>query len=388
MDSENDILNTRKIKNKAGLHLFNLVGFEVRLDPSWFILALLVCWTLAAGYFPFYFPKLTTFTYWLMAIAGAIGLFLSIVLHELCHSLVGRYYGIPIGGITLFIFGGIAHMNDMPPNPKSEFFMAIAGPLFSIAFAFILFYLFHMGIYLHWQTAITGVIQYLAMINLVVGIFNLLPGFPLDGGRVFRSLLWWWKDDVKWATDIACKGGKFFGYLLMGFGIAQFILGALIAGIWMFVLGFFIERISKMSYKELLIRQIFADESIRKYVKTDVVAVKPDMSLDELSEHYFYRYYHSFYPVVDKEKLVGCISLNDIKKHDKQTWSSLTVRDVMQDCSSSAVIDVETAAMKVLQKMSTENTRRILVTDNGKLYGMITLEDMTDIISLRTSLEE
>lgn len=376
------------MNQKAGLHLFNLVGFEVRLDLSWFVLAFLVCWTLAVGYFPFYFPELSTAAYWMMGIAGAIGLFLSIVLHELCHSLVGRYYGIPIGGITLFIFGGIAHMNDMPPTPKSEFFMAIVGPLFSIALAFALFSLLHLSTYFNWQSPIIGVIQYLAVINLVVGIFNLLPAFPLDGGRVFRSLLWWWKDDVKWATAIACTGGKVFGFLLMGFGVVQFLLGALIAGLWMFVLGFFIERISKMSYKELLIRQMFRDEPVKKYAKKNLVTARPDMSIADLMEHFFYRYYHTFYPVVESGRLLGCISLENIKGTDRAQWSSLQVRQLMQDCVDDRTVDAETKITKVLQTMSSQSIPRMLVTEHGKLYGMITLKDMMDVISLHIALEE
>lgn len=374
-------------KKQSGVHLFNLVGFEVRLDFSWFFLAILVAWTLAAGYFPMNYPELSVSTYWIMGLLGTIGLFFSIILHELCHSLVGRYYGIPIEGITLFIFGGIANMSDMPPHPKAEFFMAIVGPLFSLALAMFLYVIYAFGIANDWQIAIIGVIGYLSIINFVVGIFNLLPGFPLDGGRVFRSILWWWKNDIKWATDIACRGGSTLGVALIIFGIFQFFLGALIAGLWMFILGFFIERISKMSYENLLIRQLFRDEPVRKYAKTNPVTVTSDLTISEVMERFFYHYYHKLYPVVDDDKLLGCITLNDIKQIGKDRWQDTKVRDVMERCSADIVVDADTKVTKVLQGMNSDSSRRIVV-DNGELYGIITLKDLMDVISVRISLEE
>ncbi|KGP63939.1 hypothetical protein EP47_08510 [Legionella norrlandica] len=381
-------MNRVKINNQSGLHLFNLVGFEVRLDWSWFFLAVLVTWTLAVGYFPFRFPNLSQSTYWIMGVAGTIGLFFSIVLHELCHSLVGRFYGIPIAGITLFIFGGIAKMRDMPPNPKSEFFMAIVGPLFSIGLAYTLFLVLQVALSFKWQIPIVGVIVYLSMINLMLGIFNLLPGFPLDGGRVFRAILWWWKDDLKWATKIACRGGVVLGLSMIILGIMQFLLGAVIAGLWLFVLGFFIERMSKVSYEQVLIRDIFRNEPIKKYAKQNPISVKSNLTIDELMTKYFYLYYHKLYPVVDKEELVGCIFLNDIKPIAKEKWSSLRVRDLMRECSSDVFIDGNMKVIEVLQIMNTQNITRMIITDKQSLYGIITLKDLLDVISLRMAFEE
>lgn len=381
-------MSREKTNNQFGLYLFKLAGFEVRLDWSWFFLAALVSWTLAIGYFPFRFPNLSQSTYWLMGVSGTVGLFFSIILHELCHSLVGRFYGIPIAGITLFIFGGIAKMRDMPPNPKSEFFMAIVGPLCSIALAFILFLVLRLAIFYQWQIPVVGVVAYLSMINLMLGVFNLLPGFPLDGGRVFRAILWWWKDDLKWATKIACRGGILLGLTMIIFGIMQVFLGALIAGLWLFVLGFFIERMSKSSYEQMLIRQIFSDEPIKKYAKQNPVTVESNLTIDELMANYFYNYYHKLYPVVDKGKLIGCITLNEIKSITKENWSSRTVHDLMRECSSDLVVDGNTKVTQVLQIMNTQNISRMIITDKQSLYGIITLKDLLDVISMRTAFEE
>jgi len=378
-----------QMKNKSsGIHLFNLAGFEVRLDFSWFFLAILICWTLAVGYFPYYVKNLSVSSYWMMGAAGALGLFFSIILHELCHSLVGRNYGIPIGGITLFIFGGIAHMKDMPPSPKSEFLMAVVGPLFSIALATALLFALHIGHQLLWPEPLLAVIQYLSTINFVLGIFNMLPGFPLDGGRVFRSLLWWWKGDLKWATDIACKGGITLGYALIIFGIFQFLLGALIAGLWLFVLGFFIERISKMSYENVVIREMFQDEPIKKYTKTNPVTVSPSISLQELLENYFYKYYFKLYPVVENHQLKGCISLKEVKQIEKERWTSLKVKDVMHECSPEIMAEADSKVTKVLETMRMNRISRMIITENGELYGVISLKDLLDVISMRTTFEE
>ncbi|MBA2655322.1 MAG: site-2 protease family protein [Gammaproteobacteria bacterium] len=374
--------------NKSGLHLFNLFGFEVRLDWSWFFLAILIVWTLAVGYFPMHFPNLGSNTYWIMGVVGAVGLFLSIILHELFHSLIGRYYGVPFGGITLFIFGGIAEMRDAPPSPKAELLISLAGPLLSIGLGFIFYFLFQIGTQAKWPISVNGVIRYLSVINFVLGIFNLLPGFPLDGGRILRSILWWWKGNLKWATQVACRAGVGLGFGMIFFGIFQFVLGAFISGIWAFLLGFFLQHISKMSYQDLLIRDIFQNERIKKYAKTHPITVQPDITLQDLVDNYFYKHYHKLYPVVENKKLVGCISFNEIKQIEKEQWPILKVRQVMRQCTPEIAIDVDTEVSKVLQMMTSQKISRVIVTDQGKLYGIITLKDMMDIISMKLSLEE
>ncbi|VVC75548.1 Putative zinc metalloprotease Rip3 [Aquicella siphonis] len=372
--------------HRTGLHLFKLAGFEVKLDWSWLFLAILITWSLSAGYFPSSFPGLAPHTYWIMGIIGALGLFLSIILHELCHSLVGRHYGIPIEGITLFIFGGVAEMREMPPNPKAEFLMAAAGPLFSLVTGILLYYLFQFGAASNWPITMTGILRYLSLINIAVGIFNLLPGFPLDGGRILRSLLWWWKNDLKRATAIACQSGAALGFGMILFGILLLIQGIYISGLWMFLLGFFLQHISKMSYQDLLIREVFSGDPVRKYAKTRLVIVPPDITIQELVDHYFYRYYHKLYPVVENDELEGYISFNEIREIEKSEWTRLKVRQVMRKCGPDRVIDADTEVSKALQIITAQNQGRLIVTEHGKLYGIITLKDLLDIMTIRTGL--
>jgi Zn-dependent protease len=201
------------------IDLLRIFGFEIRIDPSWVIIAILIAWSLSAGLFPFRYEGLSTGTYWIMGIVGAIGLFFSIIVHEMSHSLVARRFGISIQGITLFIFGGVAEMKEEPRDPKAEFMMAVAGPVSSILLAAIFYGMSQIGKGAGLPEAVYGVILYLAWINGVLAAFNLIPAFPLDGGRVLRSILWGWKGNLRWATRISAAIGSGFGLLLVFLGV-------------------------------------------------------------------------------------------------------------------------------------------------------------------------
>ena len=206
--------------------LFKLFGFEVRVDASWLFLALLITWTLATGYFPYQQPHLRTADYWWMGIASALGLFVSIVLHECSHSVVARRFGLPMKGITLFIFGGVAEMGEEPPNAKTEFLMAIAGPITSIVLGGIFYVVYQIGKTV-WPVPVTAVIAYLAGINWLLAAFNLIPAFPLDGGRVLRSALWYWRGNLGSATKVASQAGSAFGIILIVLGGVAVVGGQL-----------------------------------------------------------------------------------------------------------------------------------------------------------------
>lgn len=372
---------------KSGLSLFKLFGFEVKLDWSWFFLAILLAWSLAVGYFPLHYTGLSKSTYWIMGIVGTLGLFLSIILHELSHSLVGRHYGIPISSITLFIFGGIAEMNKDPSSPKAEFYMSVVGPLVSLILAIFCLFLFKITSAAGWPVYVTGVISYLYIVNFVVGIFNLLPGFPLDGGRILRSILWWLTKDLKWATRVASQGGIFFGYLMIFYGVFLFIQGALISGLWGFLLGFFLQHISKVSYEQLLIKEIFGSEHIKKYAKKGSITVPSHITVQELIDNYFYKYYYKFYPVIKDNNLVGYISFDEIQDVAKEQWPALAVEKIMRQCTTENTVDIDTEMTQILEMMTTQRISRLMVTEHGALYGIITLKDVMDVLYIRKNLE-
>lgn len=367
--------------------LVKLFGFEVKIDLSWLILGLLITWTLASGLFPNSYKGLPAATYWMMGIAGAVGLLVSIVFHELWHSLVARRFGLPMKGITLFIFGGVAEMTEEPPHPRAEFFMAVAGPLSSIFFGLVLLGLGYLGGSGGWPRPVIGVINYLGFLNLVLAGFNLLPAFPLDGGRVLRAVLWGWKDNIRWATRIASRIGSAFGLVLIVVGVVEFVVGNVIGGVWMFLIGMFMRGASQSAYKQLLIRRALEGERVRKFMKEDPVTVSPKISLQELVEDYIFKHHFKMYPVVEEGRLLGCVTLNQVKEVPKEEWASRRVGDLVLRCTKENTISPDEDAMKALALMSRMNASRLMVVEGGKLVGMIALKDMMKLLSLKLDLE-
>jgi Zn-dependent protease/CBS domain-containing protein len=370
------------------IKLFKLMGFEVKIDLSWLILAVLIAWSLASGLFPAYYKDFSTATYWWMGIAGAAGLFLSIVFHELSHSLVARNYGIPMRGITLFIFGGVAEMNKEPQDAKSELLMAIAGPIASIIAGGIFYGIHLLGQNLFTSKPVHGVLIYLGLINLLLAGFNLIPAFPLDGGRVLRSALWAWKKNLKWATRIASQIGSGFGIFLILLGVFSFINGNIIGGVWWFLIGLFLRAASQQSYQQLLFRKSLEGEPISRFMKRDPVTVSADATLKELLEDYFYRYHFKIYPVVDQNKLTGCIHIKQIKDVPEGERSKKTVGEFAESCNSHNTINQDVDAVQALTKMRQSGNSRLMVTDNGKLKGIVALKDMLEFLSTKVDLED
>jgi Zn-dependent protease/predicted transcriptional regulator len=367
--------------------LFRLFGFQVKMDFSWLILALLIVWSLAKGLFPQFYQGFSEATYWIMGIAGAIGLLFSIVFHELWHSLIARKFGLPMKGITLFIFGGVAEMSEQPPSPKAEFFMAIAGPLSSIVLGIGLFLVSFAGNGLGMSKTLKGVIEYLAWINLILAGFNLIPAFPLDGGRVLRSVLWGWKENINWATNISSKIGSAFGFGLILFGVIEVIAGNFIGGAWMFLIGLFIRSSSQMSYKQMVLRNSLHGETVRKYMVPNPVVVSPDINLEGLIEDYIYRYHYKMYPVVEEGKLIGCVELKSVKDIPKEDRALKKVRDIMEVCSDSNTIGPEENAEKVLSLMQKKNRSRLMVVEKNRLIGVISIKDLMDFLSIKIDLD-
>ena len=227
--------------------LFKLSGFKVQIDASWVIIALLVTWSLATGYFPGSYEDLTASNYWLMGLIGATGLFASIVFHEFWHSVVARRYGLPMKGITLFIFGGIAELSKQPDRPKTEFLMAVAGPVASLFLGLGFYGLQQFIVSQNGSVVLVGIFGYLAFMNWLLAGFNMLPAFPLDGGRILRSLLWAIRDDLVWATDIVCRLGSWFGIALVILGVIGLLQGYSINGIWYILIGMFLHGAARAS---------------------------------------------------------------------------------------------------------------------------------------------
>ena len=367
--------------------LFSLFGFKVGIDVTWFILAVLITWSLAEGAFPHYFPGLSDAAYWWMGVAGALGLFLSIVFHEFCHSIVARQFDLPMKGITLFVFGGVAEMNKEPENAKSEFFMAIVGPVSSVILAGIFFLVYTAGKNINWPEPVNGVLVYLGWLNIILAGFNMIPAFPLDGGRVLRSILWAIKGNLRWATHISSALGTGFGLLLMILGIINFIGGNFIGGLWYFLIGMFIKSASQMSYRQMLVRNTLTGEPISRFMVSDVITVPPSITISDLIENYFYKYHHKMFPVSENGTLRGCVTTKQVKNLPKEKWAASTVSDIAQPCSEENSISPSADAMKALALMNGTGNSRLMVIEENKLMGIISLKDMLKFMTLKLDLE-
>jgi len=370
------------------IKLFKLFGFEVRIDLSWIIIAILIAWSLSIGFFPFHFKNLSVQAYWSMGIVGALGLFLSVVFHELCHSLVARRYGIPIKGITLFIFGGVAEMDEEPRSPQAEFMMAIVGPLSSILIALVAYGVYAVGKAGGWAVPVVGVIEYLSMINGLLAAFNLVPAFPLDGGRVLRSVLWGLKGNIRWATQVSSWIGEAFGILLVALGVVGFVRGNFVGGMWWFLIGLFLHNAAKMSYRQLMVRRALEGEPIGRFMEPNPVTVPPSISVEQLVEDYIYKYHFKMFPVVDSERLIGCVTTRQVREIPREEWSQRTVGGLAAECSMDNTIEPNADATKALSVMSRTGASRLMVTEKGRLLGMITLKDLMKFLALKVELED
>jgi Zn-dependent protease len=370
------------------LTLFRILGFEVKVDWSWLILGALIVWSLSTGLFPAWFEGLAPSQYWLMGVAGAVGLFVSIVFHEFWHSYIARRFGLDMKGITLFLFGGVAEMGDEPPSPKAEFFLAIAGPVSSVVLGGALlganFLLRGAGP----ATPATGILSYLGFLNLVLAGFNLLPAFPLDGGRVLRAILWGLWDDLRRATRVASSIGAILGAGLMVLGALQFFLGRSGGGLWTLVIGLFVRGAARSSYQQLLLRRALEGVPVRKFMVADAVTVGPRTTVEALVEDYIYKYHFKMFPVVEDERLVGCVTLDQVKGLPREDWPARRVAELARSCSAENTIGPDEDVLKALALMQKTRRSRLLVAEEGRLVGVIALKDIMGYISLKLDLEE
>jgi len=367
--------------------LFKLLGITVSVDASWGIILFLVVWSLSKGLFPYYFPDLSIQTYWLMGVAGAMGLFISIIIHEFSHSLIARKYGLEIKGITLFIFGGVAEMKDEPNNPKTEFFMAIAGPIASLILSILFGALYQIANIMELPVPLIGILGYLSAINMLLAVFNMLPAFPTDGGRILRSLLWWIKGDIHWATQVASRISLVFAIVIIFTGFMNMLGGNPLGGLWWILIGSFLFSAANTSYQRLLIKESFEGKTVRHFMNQAPVTVPYHITLQEFVDKYLYHYHYKMFPVVKDDKILGLITIQMLKSYPHEEWKHLLVDKVMQLKNSDNSIASSTPINDALNKMSETGLSRLLVVEHKKIVGIITLKDLLEYLALKMELE-
>lgn len=369
-------------------------GIPIHVHASWLFVFFFVTWSLATGYLPDMLPGLSEPRYWGMGGVAALLLFASVLLHELGHSLVALRYRIPIGQITLFIFGGVAQMRKEPPHPRAEFLIAIAGPIVSFLLAGLciglvaLLELLPVGTSVQGLTAL-GVL--LGMVNTQLGLFNLLPGFPLDGGRALRAGLWAWSKDFYRATSQAAMVGLLFGigfclfgaFLLVG-ALSGTVSGALASsGGWIVLIGAFLFSAARGSRKQAVIRASLAAVSVRELMVNNVVALSPDMTLEEAVNQYFLPYGYGGFPVVQGGRLVGIAAVRDVQTVNTSLWAFRRVADVMRASHDEMVVSPDATAIQALEKMMSSGAERLIVVQDGELLGLLTRASIGNFIEQR-----
>lgn len=368
------------------IHLFTVYGFKIRLDASWFILAVLVTWSLATGFFPVVVPNLSPTAYWLLGAGGALGLFTSIVVHELSHAVVARRNQIPMRGITLFIFGGVAEMDAEPPSAGAEFRMAAAGPLASFAIGAVLFL---TQTVVRLPVPVAALVGYLGTINVVLAIFNLVPAFPLDGGRILRAALWHRWRNLRRATRVASTVGNTFGLLLIVGGIYLVVArGEFIGGMWLALIGMFVRNAATASYQRVLLRRALEGEPVRAFTRGNPVSVPSWLSVQSLVDDVIYRHHHKFYPVVDDGRLTGCVSIDDVTAIPREDWRHRRVADIARVCSVENTIHPDADALDALHAMRRGGRSRMIVAEDGNLVGILSIKDLLEFFALKAELEE
>jgi Zn-dependent protease/predicted transcriptional regulator len=373
------------------LQIGHIKRIPIRLHFTLIITFFLIDWTLATYFMPQYIKGLTSTDYWIMGSLGTILLFFSILLHELAHSIVATKYGISVRSITLFIFGGVSDIAKEPKDFHQEFKMSIVGPLTSFAlggiFALFFWLVSQTGSIgnLSYLEQIKGILFYAVIINIMLGVFNLVPAFPLDGGRVLRAGLVRWKKDYHEATKIATTIGVIISYVFMGYGFMTLLRGYFVDGLWIVLIGWFLHNGAQSYMSQFEITTSLKGVVICSIMKTQIISVKRDTSADSVLKNYFMTSMKSELPVTDeRDHLLGMVTLKSILSIPENKRQDVKVEDIMISAKYLAIMKTDMQADKALLQMIQKRVGKVYVCDtDGKLLGVVSKTDIIEVASER-----
>ncbi len=368
---------------RGALRLGTLLGIPVTINYTWFIAVWLVAWSLAGSYYPQQSPGFDANTYWAMGIASAVLLFASVLAHEFGHALTARRFGMRTHAIMLFLFGGVAQVAEEPPSPRAEFLVAIAGPLTSLALAAA----FYAVSPVLGDRALGAIIRYLVVVNLMLGVFNMVPGFPLDGGRVLRALLWHRSNSLPRATRIAARTGQVVAVLFIGAGLVV-LSRSLITGLWLVLIGWFLDTGAQSSYQQVVLRQGLSDVRVGDIMTRDLHTIEPSLTVERAISDHFLPHKHGGFPVVYGDHLVGIVTLQDVAAVPSERRAEVVVREVMTPRERLKTVQSNDSAYDALGRMMQAGIGRLLVLDEGgELAGIVTRSDLMHVLRLRGGVE-
>jgi len=367
--------------------LFDIFGFQIKVDPSWLIIAALIVWSLSSGYFPQEVPDLHNSDYLALAVVAMLGLFAGLILHELAHSLVARRFGLGVGGITLFLFGGVAELEQEPESAGSEFWIAIAGPLMSFALA-ALFWVATGAVTASGASGgLVALFEYLAAINLILALFNLLPAFPLDGGRVLRAALWRAKGDLLAATRTASLAGSAFGYALVALGLFALFSGqSIIGSLWHVLIGLFLAGAARATYQQMLTRRALVGRKVGDLMTRAVHTTGPDRTVRDLVEDVMLAHGVGFVPVIEDGRALGYVDTGTVRGIDRDNWDAARVEDVFVALTPDMRSSPREPLEQLLKRISQSGRRKFIVEDGRRFAGVVTLSDLVAHIEVLRDL--
>jgi Zn-dependent protease/predicted transcriptional regulator len=358
-------------------------GIDIKIDSSWVVIFLLFTFSLSAFYFPQAFQLQNRSLYWLLGVMVSLLVFGSVLFHELAHSLVAQKQGEEVQDITLFILGGVARISDEPKTPQKEFFMALVGPVssFFLAAFFLLVSLLIASVSKPLQVAAA----YLAYINAILGGFNLLPGFPMDGGRVLRAIVWKATGDLRKATRVASSVGQAIAFFLIFMGVFQFFRGNL-GGLWLVLIGWFLHNASVQGYSQVLLKSSLEGLKARDLMSGDFIVIDPEMSVETLVQELVLRKRERVFLVMSGEKLLGLVCLEDIKRFPRERWPELRVNDIMTPADRIISVTPDATGAQILSHLAQADINQVPVLQEGQVIGIICRNDLLKIMQLRAEL--
>ncbi|MFL5702126.1 MAG: site-2 protease family protein [Ktedonobacteraceae bacterium] len=361
-----------------------IAGIDIGIHVSWIIILVLLTVSLATGWFPQLYPGWSTATYWLIALLSSLLLFVSVLLHELAHSLMARRRGLHVTSITLFIFGGVSNIEREPQSPGIEFQLAFVGPLTSLVIGVVCFLL---QVPLRGSTSpLEGILFYLAVTNILLGIFNLIPGFPLDGGRVLHSIVWRFTGNMRQATRVASLTGQVIAYLFILLGIWLFFAGDLLDGIWFGFIGWFLLSAVQSANAQGMLTSVLSSVTVGEVMNPKPATVPADISLQHLVDGYFLPGGLRYALVMQGEKLVGLITLGDIRHIPREQWGQVPVSAAMIPLARLHVAIPQQSLSDVLPLMAGRDVNQLPVVDNGAPVGVLSRDAIVQYLEVRRSL--
>jgi Zn-dependent protease/predicted transcriptional regulator len=367
-----------------GYRIGSLGGFDVYVHVSWLIAIVLITVSTALGWFPHAYPGYGTVIYFLLGFFASILLFVSVLIHEFMHSVVARARGIHVKYIVLFIFGGVSTFEQEAKTPGTEFLVAIVGPLTSLfigAVAYLLLIPLHGA-----PSAAYAILSYLAIVNVLLGLFNLIPGFPLDGGRVLRGIIWFISGNARLATNVTTIIGQIIAYLFILGGIWWLFSGDILDGIWLGFIGWFLLSAAQSMRAQALVDSAFHGVTAEQVMSRDVVTAPANISLQKLVDDYLLPQGLRSIPIVQDERLVGLITLRDIGQIPREQWSQTPVGMAMLPVEKLHVVSPQQSMQEVLSLMNSTNVNQLPVVQDGRLVGILNRESIVRALEIRRHL--